>query len=106
MVDEKDQIDIELQGTEFECNSWQESLGADENEEGGGPLYIVCIKSFRTRLLDEDNFAGGTKYLIDCLRPHLIAEDSPGITTFKWKQVKVKTQKDERTEVFIFKRKE
>jgi hypothetical protein len=53
-------------------------------------------------LLDADNYAGGCKPLIDQLRyAKLIADDDPETVEILFRQVKVKTKKEEMTQVEI-----
>jgi len=62
----------------------------------------LCITRHATKLLDADNFAGGCKPLIDQLRyAKLIADDDPESVEILFRQAKVKTKKEERTEIEI-----
>ena len=71
-----------------------EPLGEDEGEESDTARFHVRITSFRKRLLDFDNLAGGTKYFTDCLRyAEYITEDSPDQITIENIQKKAKKEK-------------
>ena len=62
----------------------------------------LCITRHATKLLDADNFAGGCKPLIDQLRyAKLIPDDDPETVEILFRQTKVKTKAEERTEVEI-----
>jgi hypothetical protein len=62
--------------------------------------YLVCITSFRSRLLDEDNAC--EKYAVDALRyAGVIPEDSPGIAKIVWRQEQV-PKAEEITVIEIF----
>lgn len=64
----------------------------------------VRIKSFRTRLLDKDNLYGGVKPVCDGLRySGIIEDDNSNTIDLVVSQHKVKTRKEERTEIEIFK---
>lgn len=66
------------------------------------PCRVVRITSYRRRLLDFDNLAGGCKYFLDCCKyAQLIPDDRPQDITLKVNQVKVKTEAEERTEITI-----
>ena len=76
-----------------------EPLGTPEREESYSGRIQVCITSYRKRLCDADNIAGGCKYTLDCCRyAGLIPDDRPQDIELTVKQVK---SKDERTEVEI-----
>lgn len=64
--------------------------------------YHLTITRYSTRTLDVDNFAGGCKPLIDQIRyAKLIPDDNPESVEIVFQQVKVKTLKEQRTEVKI-----
>ena len=68
----------------------------------GAVRPVVRITSYRCRLLDPDNLAGGCKPLIDSLRyAGFIHGDSPQEIVFIPEQVKVANRKEERTTVDI-----
>jgi Holliday junction resolvase RusA-like endonuclease len=62
----------------------------------------IRITRYSCRPLDCDNYAGGCKPVIDQLRyAKLIRDDSPEDIEVEFKQVKVKTKTEERTEIEI-----
>jgi hypothetical protein len=68
------------------------------------PRRVVRITSYRRRLLDFDNLAGGCKYFLDsCKYAGLIPDDGPECITLEVSQVRVKTKAEERTELEIIK---
>ena len=82
----------------------KDALGDTAKRKGKSKARAsVCITSFRTRLLDIDNAFGGQKFLLDAIRmSRLIEDDSPDKIDLTVKQVKVKTKKEERTEIEIW----
>lgn len=71
-------------------------------EKKDTPRFRVRITSFRKRLLDPDNLAGGCKYFIDCCRYcGLIPNDRPEDIIFESRQEKVASSVQEYTEVII-----
>lgn len=61
---------------------------------------LVCVVSYRRRLLDEDNLA--EKYFVDCCRyAGLIFGDGPQQTKIEVSQVKVGRKEEERTQLTI-----
>ena len=70
----------------------------------GIPQCTVRITSYRRRLLDPDNLAGGCKYFLDCCKYcQLIPDDRQEDIELVIKQVKVRTKEEERTEIQITK---
>lgn len=66
------------------------------------PRRVVRITSYRRRLLDFDNLAGGCKYFLDCCKyAQLIPDDRPEDIILEVSQVKVRTKTEERTEITI-----
>ena len=66
------------------------------------PKYHLTITRYSTRTLDVDNLAGGCKPLIDQIRyAKLIPDDNPESVEIIFKQAKVKTLEEQRTEVQI-----
>jgi Holliday junction resolvase RusA-like endonuclease len=62
----------------------------------------IRITRYSCRPLDCDNYAGGCKPIIDQLRyAKLIRDDNPETIEVEFKQVKVKTKTQERTEIEI-----
>ena len=83
-----------------------ESVGTPKGEKGdesGGILkHRVSIVSKRVNLLDPDNLVGGCKHLIDSLRiAGIIPEDTPEAIELSVRQEKVKSYKDEETQVEV-----
>ena len=73
---------------------------AGETKSVGRP--VVRFTGYRIRPCDPDNFAGSCKDLLDCLRhAHLLVGDEPWNIIFQTDQVKVRTRKEERTEIEI-----
>ncbi len=62
---------------------------------------LVRITRYGSRMLDDDNFRGGAKPLVDALKDAgLIVDDSPKWMTAEYKQVKC-TRKEAWTEVEV-----
>jgi hypothetical protein len=77
-------------------------LAAPQGEVGHAGRISVRITSFRRRLLDPDNLAGGVKYLLDCCRyAQLIPDDRPQDIELVTRQEKVSSKGRERTEIVI-----
>ncbi len=77
-----------------------DSLGAHEGKKSNTGRISVSIVSFRKRLLDPDNLAGGCKFILDCCRyEHLIPDDRAQDIILQTSQVKV--TENERTEITI-----
>lgn len=75
---------------------------SDASQKRGSGRFEVRITSYRVRLLDADNLAGGCKFLIDALRyEKLIPDDSPDAIELFISQVRVSKKLSERTEVII-----
>ena len=73
-----------------------------EGEDPRKNRVTLVITRSAVSLLDADNFAGGCKPLIDQLRyAKLIADDDPETVEILFRQTKVKTKAEERTEVEI-----
>jgi Holliday junction resolvase RusA-like endonuclease len=73
-----------------------------EREEARSRRTHIRITRYSCRPLDCDNYAGGCKPIIDQLRyAKLIRDDSPEDIEVEFKQVKVKTKTQERTEIEI-----
>lgn len=77
-----------------------EAVVAPAGEAAYAGRVIVGIKSYRRRLLDEDNLC--PKYFVDGLRyAGIIRGDAPGQVSIRTTQEKVKTKEEERTEITI-----
>lgn len=73
-----------------------------KGEEARSRRTHIRITRYSCRPLDCDNYAGGCKPIIDQLRyAKLIKDDSPEDIEVEFKQVKVKTKTNERTEIEI-----
>lgn len=74
----------------------------DARKESGATRVKVRIVSLRCRLLDIDNLAGGSKFLLDALRyDGLIRDDCPDAIDLTVSQIKVAKRCDEETLIFI-----
>ncbi len=79
-----------------------ESIPAPQREEKDSTRISISIKSFRRRLLDPDNLAGGCKYFVDSLRySGIIPGDRPDQIRLSVEQEKVSSFIHERTEIEI-----
>jgi len=88
------------QGTKLERPAGNGALAEAKGETRNPAKFLVRIISYRRRLLDEDNLA--EKYHVDSLRyASLLPDDSPLLVSIKPEQVKVKTEEEERTEIFL-----
>lgn len=68
-----------------------EQVVAETDEGGDAGRITVRITRFGTKLLDADNLAGGTKFLVDALRyQKVIPEDNPQVIRLIVGQRKVK----------------
>jgi hypothetical protein len=77
-------------------------VGREAQNPGGLSRRLVRITSYRVRLLDPDNLAGGAKYFLDCCKyAQLIRDDRPQDITLEVRQEKVSNPEDERTEIAI-----
>lgn len=66
------------------------------------PRRLVRITSYRRRLLDFDNLAGGCKYFLDCCKyAKLVQDDAPDKIFLEVRQVKVINKAEERTEITV-----
>lgn len=79
-----------------------EPLGTDQGKGPRENRVVVRIVSLRTSLLDEDNLAGGCKYITDALRyAGLLKSDDPLSTALRWEQEKVPHKDQEETIIQI-----
>jgi len=73
-----------------------------QKQAGDGPRAHLRIERRACRLLDLDNFAGGCKALVDCLKEAgFLADDDPGSVEITFAQVKVRTRKEEGTSIHL-----
>lgn len=92
----------ELPDTEPEQPPRAEPLDTDQGKGPSKARIVVRIVSMRTSLLDEDNLAGGSKYLTDALRyGGFLKSDDPLSTKIEWEQQKVPHKDQEETVVTI-----
>lgn len=79
-----------------------ESVGPPPGKESHPGRCIVRITSFRRKLLDPDNLAGGVKYFVDALRyEKIIQNDRLEDIELHTSQVQVSHRRDERTEIEV-----
>lgn len=91
-----------LQGSEPQCSVLNGALAKGTGKEKGTGRIILSYSGYRQRLLDPDNFAGGTKFLTDALRYcGAIPSDSDDQITLEFSQKKVATKEQEKTLVTI-----
>lgn len=95
----------EASGTIAKPTLCDESVAAAKRkavDATGLHVRIVRITSYRRRLLDPDNLAGGVKYFLDCCKYcGLISDDAPDEITLEVRQEQVKSKTAERTEIEI-----
>jgi len=78
-----------------------EPLAEAQGKEAHPAKIQVRITSYRRRLLDPDNLAGGCKFFVDCCRyAKLIPDDRPQDIILETRQEKV-GRGQERTEIEI-----
>jgi hypothetical protein len=66
------------------------------------PQHRIIITRYAPRCLDIDNYAGGCKSLIDCLKEaNLIPDDDPASINVEFRQKKCR-QTEQRTEIELF----
>lgn len=76
------------------------SLGKGKAKGGHPKRFLIRVKDFRHRLLDEDNLA--EKYHVDCLRyAGLIPGDAPGQAKIEVSQEKIGREESPRVEIEI-----
>ena len=86
----------------FVCPQPLATQKGEASDTASVPRRIVRIASFRRRLLDFDNLAGGCKYFLDCCKyAQLIPDDRPQDIILEVRQEKVNTKQEERTEIEI-----
>lgn len=75
-------------------------LGSIQGAEGYPARFHVRITSFRCQLGDADSLCG--KYFVDALRySGIIRDDTTSLLDYSIRQEKVKTRKEEKTEIEI-----
>lgn len=75
-------------------------LGKGKAKKGDPRKFLIRVKDFRHRLLDEDNLA--EKYHVDCLRySGLIPGDAPGQAKIQVSQEKIGREESPRVEIEI-----
>jgi hypothetical protein len=78
------------------------TLGEGQIQTTTGSRFLVCIASFRKRLLDQDNLA--EKYHVDlCRYAGALPSDAPGSTQIETRQIKVGKGEAERVKIEVWK---
>lgn len=86
---------------ESQCNPGNSPKTPDEPQKGNPARYLVRVRDFRRRLLDEDNLIA--KFHIDALRyGGLLPSDAPGHCKIEVSQEKVLQKAEERVELEIW----
>lgn len=92
-------------GAQPEQTICDEPVAEKEGKENHSMCLSRCavrITSYRRRLLDPDNLAGGCKYFLDCCKySQLINDDRPQDIILEVRQEKVASKSLERTEIVI-----
>ena len=97
-----DNPDPELQSSQPERDEGKTLERPSQTQNESSPRATLRIIGFRCRPLDPDNFCGGAKHLIDCIREAgLIDNDSPEHITLITEQVKVAHRGEERTQIVL-----
>ncbi len=92
----------ELQDTELERPVRDGALAKGKGKDKGAERIILSYTSYRQRLLDPDNLAGGTKFLTDALRYcGAIPDDQEHQIDLRFAQKKVETKAQEKTLIEI-----
>lgn len=85
----------------LERNSRDGAMGAVQSQEGIGRRFLVRVKSYRKRLLDEDNLC--EKYHVDlCRYSGALLGDEAGRTKIEVCQEKVGSKEPERVVIEIY----
>lgn len=83
-----------------ERNPRPRALGPRKAKKGDSGVFLVGVKAFRRRLLDEDNLC--EKFHVDCCRyAGLLPSDAAGKARITTTQEKVTRDEDERVEITI-----
>jgi hypothetical protein len=86
----------------LERDSSDGDVAALQSQTALGGRFLVKIKSYRKRLLDEDNLC--CKYIVDLLRyAGIISSDAPGTAKIEVSQEKVGPKEPERIRIEVFK---
>lgn len=84
----------------LEPNTGAGTLGKGKTQKGNPRKFLVRVKDFRHRLLDEDNLC--EKYHVDCLRyAGLLPSDAPGQAKIEVSQEKIGREERPRIEIEI-----
>lgn len=87
--------------SQLEPNPGNGAVGEVQVQKPAGRRFLVRVKSYRKRLLDEDNLC--EKYFVDLLRNSgVIPSDAPGQTKIEVCQEKVGPKEPERTVIEVF----
>lgn len=91
-----------LQDTKPQPNPQQPLVSTLQGSQASKGRIGICFTSHRVRLLDRDNLYGGGKCLLDrCVEAGLLPGDTEAQAEVEWRQVKVRTKKDEMTVIEI-----
>jgi hypothetical protein len=75
--------------------AWQATFNFDGTQSTRPAGIIVWISRLSPFTLDEDNYHGGTKFLVDQLRyAELIPADSPEAVEFRFRQCRVQRKNE------------
>lgn len=92
-----------LQDTESKCSVLNGALAKSKGKKESSGRVILRYTSYRQRLLDPDNLAGGTKFLTDALRySGAIRGDTADQIDLRFSQKKVDTKAQEKTLIEIY----
>jgi hypothetical protein len=90
--------DPRLQDTELERALCDGALATGEGKGESAGRVILSYTSYRQRLLDPDNLAGGTKFLTDALRYcGALRDDTENQVELRFTQKKVSDKTQEKT---------
>ncbi len=94
----EDTINPQLQGSKLKRHKTPALDGANARKAESPKRTTVRFIGYRVRPLDPDNFAGGTKDGLDCLRhAGLIRDDAPEFIKLETEQIKVAHRSEEKT---------
>lgn len=87
--------------TELEQNISPQPLVSAQIQKSSSQKFLVCVTSFRRRLIDEDNLC--EKYHVDlCRYSGCLPSDAADQTQIKVYQEKVKTKEEEFVEIKVY----